>query len=83
MQQVFRRELLALGRIDGDEVAVDEQCRTFVRSVLGAAIETRPDTQDVRDVIASMGASTAAMDRFVDAFDAAVWRSGPAVVTPV
>lgn len=78
MQQVFRRQLLALGRIGGDDVTVDGQSRAFIRSVLAAAIETRPDTQGVRDVIASMGASMAATDRFVDAFDAAVWRASPA-----
>lgn len=82
MQQVFRRQLLAMGRMNSD-VVVDEQCHKFVRSVLGAALELRPDTQGVRDVLTSAGASTAATDRFVDAFDAAVW-SGPvrSAVTP-
>ena len=36
MQQVFRRQLLALGRLDGDEATIDRQCREFVRSVLAA-----------------------------------------------
>lgn len=78
MQQVFRRQLLALGRIDRDEAAADEQCRAFVRSVLGASLEARPDTQGVRDVLTSIGASRAATDRFVDAFDAAVWSGSAA-----
>ena len=83
MQQVYRRQLLALGRINDAPESVDSHCQQFIRSVLAGPIGTRPDTEGVKDVLLSMGVSAESTARFVDAFDAAVWDR-PAVlrVTP-
>ena len=77
MQQVYRRQLLALGRLGGDEELLDAQCQRFIRTALAARLNTRPHTEAVLDVLLSSGASSAVAARFVGAFDEAVWR-GPA-----
>ena len=73
MEQVYRRQLLALGRLEGD--AVDAQRNAFVAKVLADKLASRPDTQGVQDVLSSSGAAPAVVARFVDAFNAAVWGS--------
>jgi hypothetical protein len=74
MQQVYRRKLLALDGIAGAET-VDLRCEEFIRSVLAGPIETRPDTEGVKDVLLSIGVSADSTARFVDAYHAAVWGS--------
>ena len=73
MQQAFRRQLLALGRLGGSQELADSHCRQFIRSVLAASIDVRPHTEAVLDVLRSSGAPTAATTRFTETFEAAVW----------
>ena len=75
MQQSFRRYLLALGPLDGEAASVDRQCQQFIRSVLTARLEVRPDTQGVLDVLQSNHVATAVAARFTQTFDAAVWHA--------
>jgi hypothetical protein len=72
VQQSYRKQLLTLGRMEGT-VSVDSHSWTFIGAVLNGPIETRPDSESVRDVLQSMGVSAESTNRFVDAFDAAVW----------
>lgn len=77
MQQIFRRQLLALGELTGCTAAVVQQCQQFIRGVLAAPLAMRPHTEAVLDVLLfnRVGAATAAC--FAETFDAAVWRIAP------
>lgn len=72
MQQLYRRRLLALGPLE-DAASADSRSRSFIRFVLNGPVETRPDSLGVRDVLLSMGVPVESTNRFVEAFDDAVW----------
>ena len=74
MQQSFRRQLLALGQLRGDVESVDRTCQQFIRSVLEANVDARPNTESVLDVLQSNRVSTAVAARFTKTFDVAVWH---------
>lgn len=74
MQQVFRRQLLALGSLAGTTESVDRSCQQFIQSVLATAIEKRPDSDGVMDVLRSNGVLSAVVARFVNTFNRAVWN---------
>lgn len=73
MEQTYRRQLLALGRLDGEHDEVDTRAREFIRDVLAGPLTSRPNTQGVEDVLSSSGAAAATVARFAHAFHAAVW----------
>ena len=75
MQQSFRRQLLALGQLRGETELVDRQCQQFIRSVLEARMDARPNTESVLDVLQSNRVSAAVAARFTNTFDAAVWHA--------
>ena len=74
MQQSFRRQLFALGRLGGSADLTDLQHQEFIQSVLAVDINLRPHTEAVLDVLLTCGVSPASAARFVESFDAAVWR---------
>jgi hypothetical protein len=73
MEQVYRRQLLALGKLRGDAASVDACSREFIRGVLAGPLGSRPNSQGVEDVLFGSGAEPAAVARFLAAFDTAVW----------
>ncbi len=72
MQQTYRRQLLALSRMQHPERDIDARCTAFVESVLAGAKEARPDAEGVRDVLMSIGISAPAAGRFADTYEVAV-----------
>jgi hypothetical protein len=73
MERAYRRQLLAFGQLLGDTDDVDARSRAFIRDVLAGPLASRPNSQGVEDVLSGSGATTAAVARFVEAFDVAVW----------
>ncbi len=73
MQQIFRRQLLALRELGDTPARVGVQCRQFIGAVLAARIELRPNTEAVRDVLLADGVPPAAATQFTETFDRAVW----------
>ncbi len=72
MQQILRRQLLALGTLSGDQTIAEVQCRTFIDSVLAVTIDIRPSTTGVNAVLQSNRARANAIARFLAAFEAAL-----------
>jgi hypothetical protein len=73
MERTYRRQLLALGKLEDDAPRIDASAHEFIRGVLAGPLESRPNSQGVEDVLSAGGATRAAVSRFVQAFDLAVW----------
>jgi hypothetical protein len=73
MQQLFRRQLLALGSLRGDAARVDDECQRFIRSVLASDVDSRPTAEGVLDVLQRNGVASAVAARFTATFEAAIW----------
>ena len=76
MEQRFRRQLLALGRLMADERHMRERFAASIDEIRSAPLERWPYPDDVRDVLMASGLAPAVVDALTAQFERAFWAGG-------
>ena len=76
MEQRFRRQLLALGKLIADERQLRERFAESIEEIRSAPIERWPYPDDVRDLLMASGLAPAVVDALTVQFEREVWGGG-------
>jgi hypothetical protein len=73
MNQEYRRKFLALDTLRGDEDGLREQVDSLIADVRSASVDRRPNTDDVRDVLMSIGLPALTVKELTVLYELGVW----------